>query len=276
MWRFLPSVLLSRLRQPLRPVEQRVLDAVLASLEQPSRDLLAQQVESINLVQRDGRESRFYAIRDGKVSRPDRVALPNRREHVRLASVELATAGGALNADVYLSGGHIASIVFGSDPRVVRDPAASQVKVSLVADSLDIAPRREHHTSTDTAGLPEWLVELGRRHPPLETFRPPTTPEERRGRLMELGVTLPSDHLELLDISDGLRIDGTVVFGVDALQRIPLPGGDYGLLGEVAGKGSLAVSLKEPFDLWFFDLESEGSRSVGGTLREALETLLDG
>jgi hypothetical protein len=274
MWRFLPNILLSRVRSPLRPVEQRVLDAVLASLEQRSRDLLAQQIESINLVQRDGRESRFYAIRGGKVSWPDRMALPSRRD-LRLASVELATGDGAFNADVYLSGGHVASIVFASDPRVVRDPAAAPVTVTHVAN-LDMAPRAEQHTSTDTAGLPEWLVELGRRHPPLETRRPPATPEERSERLLELGPALPSDYLELLDVSDGLRIDGTIVFGVDAIQRVPMEDGDYGLLGEVAGKGSLAVSLKAPFDLLVFDHESEESRSVGGTLREALETLLDG
>jgi hypothetical protein len=111
MW---ARIALNRWFPPLKPVERRLLDAVAATSPPEYRELLRQQLDHINFVQRlsDGKEINFYCIRDGRPSWDPLLALPDQREESKLATVHLRAKGGPneFTVDVWIVKGYLFSL----------------------------------------------------------------------------------------------------------------------------------------------------------------------
>jgi hypothetical protein len=257
-------------------LERLTLGAVADHLP-AARDVLLQQADAVNLIQRHagGKEVNCYAMAGGKVRWPTTLQLPNRRQELHLATVRVS--GGnkkSINADVHLVDGFLFSIEFDRSPETVEPPFKIE-KVQIHADPMAkeaFAPPEPQRAAISWRG---WLQSLERKRPDLVGFEP--LPESERSRILaSLTREMPSDYLELLEQSDGLQVGELVIFGTSDIRKVVLEDANYYMIGELDGIGALAVST-EPDEKGVFLIPYDRSRlSRFADLRSAVEGVLSG
>ena len=265
-----PSVQSSK--SPL-PVEDQVLSAVMASLSSPARALMEAQVGEVNLVQRlaDGKEVNMYVKRGGKVRRNSAYQFPNRSSDLKLATVKLRLpdARKTLKADVFAVDGFVFEILFSESPRTVKPPVTI-ADVTIHVDPMipDAGPAERQVMSARFDG---WLGTLDERFG-IEKAYVPLDAEARTRRLADIDAALPGDYLELIGKTDGLDLGHCTVFGLNDVSENAGDDGTYYMIGEIGGRGQLAVRAGARDGAVFF-LGYDRERMRYPTLAAALDAL---
>ncbi len=263
---------------PLRPLERKLIDALTERLAPAARDVLAEQIGLVNLVQRhvNDKEVNLYQMRRGKATVEGMPRFPLVAPEAKLASITYSIPGQPRpsRVDFWLVNGHLFSLQFSESPiRVDADRAEVQdvqVLIDPMAPAEAVAPR-----SLDPACLRGWLADWVKRWR-VTDVRAPASPEERHRRLRQIDSTLPSDYLELVSQIDGLRIEGCSVYGLAELREVAMPDATYYILAEMADRGVLAARQgHSDGTLHFFAYDRDGV-AVGSSLRAAVEELLRG
>ena len=124
--------------------------------------------------------------------------------------------------------------------------------------------------------LPIWILELeSRRQTEVTELREPLDDEARAEFLKRIDSPLPQDYLELMEITEGLTLNGLSILGLTQIYEIVLPDWNYYLLGDLRDSGALATKVHgEIPDLYFLDYGGGPSKSIGDTLAAAVDVLL--
>ncbi len=230
------------------------------------------------MVQRhvDDKEVNLYQMRRGKPTVEGMPTFPLVVPEAKLATITYSAPGDSRpsRVDFWLVRGHLFSMQFSQSPRRVDPDQAEIGNVKLLVDPMVPAEVVEPH-SLDPALLTGWLAEWAGRWE-VTDLKAPSSPDERSGKLRQMDVTLPSDYLELVSQTDGLRINGCRVYGLTDIREVAMPDATYFVLAEMEDHGVLAAKQSQSRGtLYFFAYDRDGS-AVGSSLRAAVEKLLRG
>jgi hypothetical protein len=266
-----------RREPPLRPLERKLFDALVAHLSSDAREVLHGQLRLVNRVQRhtDGKEVNLYQIRRRKVSLEGMPVFPFAVEEAKLASVRYRVTGETRTrrVDFWLVNGHLFQMQFRESPRGVDAEKVEIRDVKLLVDPM-VPAQPEERRSLDLTALTGWLAEWSHQRQ-VGDLREPPPPEQRAERLGRIEAALPSDYVELLSQTDGLQVERCRVYGLSDVREVVLPDATYYVLAEMEDRGVLGVRQGQPDgELFFFAYEGDGV-AVGKSLRAAVEMLLD-
>lgn len=130
--------LFSRFLPPLRPLERKLINALVEHLRPGAGALLSKQVDQINLVQRHAseKEVNFYCIKRGKPAFDEKFRFPTKQE-VKLATITFKAAGtNLLRANFWLVHGHLFSIEFNQSPKQLHEESIEIKQIELLIDPM--------------------------------------------------------------------------------------------------------------------------------------------
>ena len=269
--------LLHRRREPpLSALERRLLNALADQLSPEAKPLLSKQIEAVNLVQRhtSDKEVNLYHIERGKPVFDPAFVFPIAVEEVRLGRVSFVAPGKpkAFRVDFWIVHGHLFSLEFNQSPRGVDADRIEIEDVEVLVDPMvpaSVEARRPLEADALRGWPSEWPTkwQLTRLSEPL--------PQPDRERILEqLDAKLPADYLELVAQTEGLELDGCVVYGLSDVRSVVLPAANYYVLAEFADRGVLAVKEgKSEGTVLFVDYEGQ-EEGMGFSFRAAVERLL--
>lgn len=261
---------------PLKPLEKKLLDVLVAHLSSEAQAVLATQIGQVNLVQRHAgdKEVNLYHMERGKPAWDNVRLFPNASTETKLARISFAAADKSkpLRVEFWLVHGTLFSLQFTQSPRGI-DPERIEIKdVKVLADPMVpvVAEPRgliEPDTLRDWPG--EWATKWQ-----LTDLREPLSEPQRRQVLEQLDAKLPADYLELVTQTEGLAFDECVVYGLSEVRSVVLPAQNYYILAELADRGTLAVKEgQSDGKIYFVDYEGQ-EEEMGTSFRAAVERLL--
>ena len=252
----------------LRPLERKVLAAVQAKLDPARARLFAAQVRDINYVQRriGGREVALYVLHAGRVRRDPSLRLPMAGREWRLARVHVRGNGGKWIATVHLADGHLASIEHDGPP-----PPADVGDATIDVEIFE-PPLRAPRSSGSAPVLPAWLQPYADRFG-ITNIDPPLIAEDRDELAARLETKLPADYLDFLARCDGVQIGPLAIVGVGEAYETRTEDGELIVLGQLGGKGVLAVRKPGPA-IVFVDFEKDSVAELGESLEGAVRRVM--
>jgi hypothetical protein len=267
-----------RSRRPLlSPLEKRLVDALADHLTAEARLLLSKQIEYFNFVRRDSddKEVNFNHIERRKSVFDPTLLFPVAAEEVRLGRISFVTPDKPkpFRVDFWIVHGHLFSLEFNESPRGINADNIEIRDVRILADPMTpqaAEPRRSKEPEALTAWPGEWSRKwrLANLSEPL--------PEPQRCRILDqLDSTLPADYLELVGQTEGLEVQGSVVYGLSGVRSVVLPAANYYVLAEFADRGVLAVKQGQSDGrVYFVDYEGQ-EEEMGSSFHMAVERLLE-
>lgn len=257
------------LAPPLRPLEKKILAAVEAKLEPTRAALFGQQVREINYVQRrlGGREVGLYVIHASVVRRNPSLRLPMEGREWLLARVRLRSSAAKWIATVHLADGHLSSIEYDGP-----SPPADVAEVTIDVEIFE-PPALAARSSGTAPSLPAWLQPHADRFQ-IANIDPPLVAEERKAIVARLESSLPADYLGFLASCDGVRIGPLSIAGAREAYETRTEDGEYIVIGQLDGKGALAVRKPGPA-IFFIDFEEGSITDLGESLQAAVQRVLE-
>ena len=262
---------------PLKPVEKKLLDVLAAHLSPEAQAVLATQIGRVNFVQRHAgdKEVNLYHIERGKPAWGNVSLFPNTSTEAKLARVSFIAAdkSKALRVDFWLVQGHLFSLQFNQSPRGIDADRIEIKDAKVLVDPMVpvvAEPRRPIEPDTLTDWAREWATRWR-----LTNLREPLSEPQRRQILDQLDTQLPADCLELVAQTEGLELDGCVVYGLSEVRSVVLPAQNCYVLDELADRGVLAVKEgQSDRKIYFVDYEGQ-EEEMGTSFRAAVERLLE-
>lgn len=233
--------LLKRLRPPLRPYEQRLIDALAEQLRPEARALLARQVEQVNLVQRHGddKEVNLYAMRGGKPSFDGASLFPLRAE-ANLATIrfEAVSHSKPFRVTFWLVNGHLFTLEFSQSPKTLQPEGLEIQKVDVLVDPLR----------------------------PADPAIPARAP---------LDATLPPDYADLVARAEGSTIGDCRILRPSDIRSVVTADENYYVLVECPERGVLAIKQgSSDGEIYVLGYDDDRATPIGKALRGAIEGLL--
>ena len=268
--------LFNRFFPPLNPLEQKLLQAVGDKLDPETQAIWRRQLEQINYVRRwaRGKEVSLYALKRGKQNFDPTDLFPA-DQAVMLASAffEAERSEKQFRADFYLVQGRIFSMEFNESPREVRKTSLKVHEVRMHSDPMAPVEEIESHPLENNR-LEGWVAKWVEHHR-AEKLRTPLPRDKRDGILGRMDGVLPTDYLELVGQTEGLTIDGCVVFGVSEIRSVVDPDRNYYMLADLEGQGALTVAREDPSGvICFLSYEGDWPVEMGFSFREAVDQLM--
>jgi len=266
----------------LRPVERTILEAVANRLEPSARERLEGQIRETNFVQRQlkGREVSLYTLRDGQVKRNPDLRFPHQGDEVKLATVKLVLPSTEkLRAEVYLVRGHVFSIQFEKPPREAGKDSdeATVTDVVIHMDPMMRVLPSDTGVSKEprSVGLGGVWRDWAARNPGYQAFESLAS-SDRQQYLSAVEARLPDDYRELLEQTEGVTLGELSILGASEIYRVALEDGDHWVIGQDDGRGYLVLRADNIGIVLYSSIESHETFKIGGSLREALDTLVGG
>jgi len=234
-------------RSELSPLERQVLAAVAAELSPSAREILNQQRDLINLIQRhaDGKEVNLYVMRRGKPCFEDQFRFPLRVEETQLATVEMLGGGGqkSFRAEVWLVKGRLFSIAFNKPPEKLLEHGVNIAKVKILCDPMK--PESKDAVSD----------------------------EQRREQVLKtIQSKLPEEYLQLVGEGKGIVLNDWAISGIQGIRKVVQRDGNYYLLAEKEGMGAIGVKEDEPSgQIYYLDYGDDQGEKITVGLRKFLE-----
>ena len=228
-----------RYRKKLTLLEQWIVGQVSEHLSITARSILIQQIEGIRRIYRDYRsgEVLLYYRQDKRIP-----SFPNRRLELKWLTLFVNSQEDALRGRVrvYLVRGHLFTLHF-SPPQLMqmRPDTFTVSKVVFHADVMEaVETETEVGVQVETIPqprMPDWLSQLERTYP-LSDFRAPLEAKHRADRLNAIGVCVPSDYLQLLEVCDGFTVGEVTVLGLQETYSVALPDGEHWVIAVCGGQ----------------------------------------
>lgn len=263
-------------RSPLRPLERKLIDALVAALSPEAGGILARQVELVNRVQRHAsdKEVNLYRMHWGRPSREGVPLFPVAVPEVKLASITYAVGGRPAKSrvDLWVVNGRLFSLTFQQSPKGVDADDIEVRDVKLLADPMVPAEAAKPRPLGREA-LVGWVAEWAAQREMAGLAEP--LPQPARERLLQqIEAELPSDYLDLVSQTEGLEINGCRVYGLAEVREVVMEDASYYILAEMKDRGVLAVRRGSPeAETHFLPYDTRGI-PAGPSLREAVERLL--
>jgi hypothetical protein len=259
--------------QGFAALERRLLDELTARVAGDNATLLTAQRERINLVQRDahGRETRLYAMHNGKPERDASLRFPVEPGDHRLAVIAFELPEGRFSAEFYAVDGLLFSIEFtpgAADVLHRGDITVLDVVIELgTAASSRRAEATMSGTSRDSAALQSgagapWMVKAEGLHAALR--------DSDRVRFSEIDAKVPADYTSSLEISNGYRVEGIEVLSLADVYHVALRDATYYVLATVGDRGVLAVRKQASDGIVYLIPFDDEATAAGATFRDAL------
>ena len=242
-----------------------MLAAVEAKLDPVHARWFAAQVEEINYVQRrlGGREVGLYVIHSGRVRRNASLRFPMEGREWRLARARLHCNGAKWSAAVHLADGYLTSIEYDGPP-----PPADVEDATIDVEIFKPPPARTLRSSGPAPLLAGWLQRYASRVG-ITNIDPPLTVDDRAMMVAKLETKLPADYLDFLAQCDGVQIGSLSIVGASEAYETRTEDGEYIVIGQLGGKGALAVRKPGPA-IVFMNLEEGSITDLGESLEVAI------
>jgi hypothetical protein len=233
-------------RSRLTAAEKQLLAAVSAELTPTAGRLFNEQLDQVNLVQRqaDGKEVNLYVMRRGKPFIEDRFLFPLRSE-AQLAIVEMDAGDGqkAFRAEVWLVNGHVFSIGFNKPPQKFLEQGANVTKVEILRDPMVPASDED-------------VVDAKRHEEVLKAIQ----------------SKVPEEYLRWVGEGKGFSFHEWTVYGLPKIRKIPQRDGNYYLLAEREGMGAVGIKEDETSgQLYYLDYGDDRGERISVGLKLFLE-----
>lgn len=228
-----------RYRKKLTPLEQWVVGQVSEHLSITARSILIQQIEGIRRIYRDYQfgEVLLYHWQDRKIP-----SFPNRQLELKWLTLSINSREGALQGRVrvYLVQGYLFTLHFSPPKLMQMHPEMFTVsKVLFHADVMEaVETEAEAGVQVETIPqprIPDWLAQLEQTYP-LSDFRAPLEAKHRANRLSAIGMCLPGDYLQLLEVCDGFTAGEVAVLGLQEAYPVALPDGEHWVIAVCGGQ----------------------------------------
>lgn len=264
------------------PFEALILGKVKSHLPAESSRRLQLQLAVINKIQRlsDGKEVNLYQMRHGKPAFDDSLRFPAGTDEELLASVNLTGPNRLqLKAEVWLAKGRIFSLVFNKPPKqffAVKNLRTVQSEITDVKIWFDpMRPRSVGlNMPIDPSRLTGWLREWFAKGQ-ISGLHTPLPQSDRAELLARIDAQLPSDYIEVIDQTEGARLDSCAICGVAGIREIVLPEAIYYVIAEIEGLGVLAVKAADrDAELYLLNYENSDVRPMGSSIQNAVTELL--
>lgn len=266
-----------RYRKKLTPLERWVVGQVSEHLPITARSILVHQIEGIRRIYRDyhSGEVLLYRWQDKRIP-----SFPNRQLELKWLTLFVNSQGEALKGRVrvYLVRGYLFTLHFSPPQLMQMHPDMFTVSKALFhADVMEaVETETEAGVQVETIPqprIPDWLAQLERAYP-LSDFRAPLEVKHRANRLNAIGVCLPSDYLQLLEVCDGFTVGEVAVLGLQEIYSVALPDGEYWVIA-VCGGQFLTVSEGDSFPtVYYIHHESLEPRASFASFEQALRYFL--
>jgi hypothetical protein len=268
--------------QLLYPFESAIVNEVALRLSADAAALLQRQMLSINKVQRlaRGKEVNLYCMRRGKAQFDDALRFRDTRGEALLATATVRNPGTnqVIACELWLANGRLFSFLFDKPPGNVFSrtelktarPSVSDVRILF--DPMSARPLAKLRTPSTIEG---WVARW-RDNGLIADVRPPLDERLRMSILKGLDCRLPDDYLELLNQTDGLRIGGIEVHGLEGLRKVVTPLVNYHVLAE-GGPASALLLVAEGSDsgeLFLVTGDDPDPRNVGRSFDTALDAIV--
>ena len=274
IWKFF----FMKMRSKFNSLENRILLEVKLKLQDPARILLEKQLEKINLIQRPGkRETNCYSMKHGKAVLSPNIQFPNKTAELRFASVKFNVHDICceFSVDLYLVRGYFFSMVFSSDPSLIRNKG-EDIKISEVQlyhnPMMPISEFPER--STHYKPFSGWLQELEDKYI-INDKKPPIKEKEKERLLTNISAELPNEYLKFVEQVDGCTIQNCSILGIAEIYGVVMPGFDYYVLIKIGSAKVIAVRANSKDGVMYL-LDFEGSEPIplGNSFRQIIENLL--
>lgn len=262
-------------RGPLKPLERRLLAALVEHSEPGLAERLSRQIPlftrycrlhfdksmSVDL----HADEAGYARLEGSD-----VAFPNRTDF-RLATLSFTLRGETFKAQFGATGGRVFDIVVRPNPR--RLLSATDIEVTRYQRGDDAfeakyrIPQEPYEAVPAFSGfLGEWAQRFG-----LHDVNRPLEGEVAQRALAQIDATLPPDYLEILRQADGFTVGSWRVLGLAEVHSVPLGAHNY---YHIAHDGAFAAYVREGSQdglVYVCAIEDDMPLAEGTSLRELIE-----
>jgi len=261
----------------LRKYELACLRAMREALPTTARAVFNRQLEFLKSIHRHskGKMLTFFPLRHEAV--PESLLFADRAEERVVLVLAMAPRGAPrpiLRAKVVLHRGALSSVEFQEQPSRLgfeKNTPVEVVRAHLTHDPT-VVPTQEGRRLPypDTwAGCLERLTSLGS----IEGLQQPLEETSQTAILQSWGVKFPTDFLDILVQTDGVKVGSVRVNGLSELRSIVLPTYNLCVLAEVENEGVLCVI--EDGSLFFLSNESDTPEPLMTSFCQALEGFLN-
>ena len=261
------------------PLERALLSELQLRLRPDAAELLARQLQRINLIQRhsNSREVCCYPMKRGVVFHEPMLQFPRKDRELRLATIVFScpSCERIWTAKFFVVHGYFFSIVFDRNPKEIRDCAILNIEqVQIHYDPMQASSQAaEVAPATSLPTLPNWISFL-LEHGPIYNVNSPLNYEQREAIIYQFNVRFPADYLELVERCDGLIVGDWSIFGLSEIYEIHLPQGDYIVLAELHGYGALLFDSRDEL-LYYANYTGGELVSAGKSFGKALVMFQD-
>jgi len=270
-------ILFNWLIPPLNSLEKKLLSAVASHLAPDAQSLFKKQIEQINFVQRHAlnKEVNLYCMRNGKAFYDKCLRFPFDQEEVKLSSILISNTDNHTKYDVaiWLIKGFLFSIEFSYSPKGLIADQVEIINVKLLVDPMRPA-KTKHKDSVNINALQGWILALAVKWH-VTDLKEPLPKTEREDVISKLAIKLPSDYLELVTQTEGMKLDGCCILGLSEIRDLLMERSNYYVLAEIEGKGVLALRQNSgDTEIKFIGFEEDDEVGLGSSFRYALERMI--
>lgn len=268
-------ILFNWLIPPLNSLEKELIGALAGKLSPEAKKILLKQVERIKFVQRhaNNKEVNLYYIEDSEASFDER--FPLNQPEIKFASISFNNL--LLKKDFlvnfWLVHGRLFSLEFNQSPKKLqyKDININYVRI-LVNPMVPVTTEQRKRIQANV--LTGWLKEWSNKWQ-LTELKEPLLVEQLKSLTNALNVKLPIDYLELVTQTEGMRIDGCLIYGISEVRDLIMPTQNYYILAEIAENGVFTV-IQETSDslIYFISYGDDQQINLGTSFRFAIEQQL--
>ncbi|MFB3897681.1 MAG: hypothetical protein ACE14V_15420 [bacterium] len=271
-------IIFNRFFPPINPLERKLLNTVADHLSPGAKSLFMKQIDHINFGQRlvKGKEVNLYCIKHGKPAFDDSLRFPISQVEVKLATVSFKALDIAkpFRAVFWVVQGHFFSIEFNQSPKKIRPEDITITEVEILVDPM-VSCTREPRKSIAISALSGWVKEWAHKWN-IDQLKEPLLEQERNEIINQLATKLPIDYLDIIMQTEGMKIDGCLIFGLLEIRSVVMADSNYCILAEIEGHGVLMVEQGSSYsEIYYLDYENEGPYKKGPSFRVAIENQLD-
>jgi len=262
----------------LRSYELICLDHWRELLSPEATDVLNRQLQLFDVIQRLSQDKLVTFHRLDSECWPHGTLFETRGVETMVATVWLKSGRPGeqvIRVDIILNLGCLSSLEFSISPKGSLGAARShQIEIIKIKEWLDpMAADEKRIPERSAVTLTGWVKEwsdLRKVH-----LREPLSSAKRETILQQFGIKVPPDYKDLLVQTEGLKAGNCTILGASQIRKIVLPLKTLCVLAEVDEQGVIGVEQEnEEYELFFLDNEADDFRSVGFSLRAAVEEKL--
>ena len=264
----------------LNQLETLLIERLKAKLSPEAAQLLSQQVNAINLVQRNNRsrEVCLYTVKNGKTVRNASSRFPNQTLELNFATIKFRQGGTSRQwtADFFSVRGYFFSIEFTPSPQDI-DRGVELIDIHLHHDLMttSVAEPALIKIDINEVQLPDWVREWNQRYGLTEP-RKALSAEKSAELIDAIPAKLPADYLELSRVVEGVNLAEIEILGLSQIIEIQIQDTNFFGIAQVNGDGMIAVRKGDVNGQLYF-LPYDGANSVAlntSSFREAAEALV--